>query len=300
MAGRKAVALGKWPLQPGRALLANLRFVRFRIVPEGLVVILVLLLASSFVAESISPFDPLSGAMRDRLQEPVLKPVFWQGHIMGTDQQGRDIFVRLLVGARYSFTVAAVALSLGGVIGLVLGMMAGYLGGAFDTVLMRIVDIMLAIPVVFLAMLLAAMFQPSLLLVSLALAFTYWAFYARMIRGEALSLAKRDYIKLAQVAGASRTRIILKHIFPHVTNTWIVLLSLQVGAAILAESSLSFLGAGVPPPSPAWGSMAAQGRTYLETAWWVSLFPGLAIILVVLCFNLLGDWLRDRLDPKYQ
>jgi len=165
---------------------------------------------------------------------------------------------------------------------------------------MRIVDIKLAIPVVLLAMLLAAMFKPSLLLVSVALAFVYWAFFARMIRGETLSLAKRDYIKLAQIAGASRTRIIFKHIFPHVTNTWVVLLSLQVGAAILAESSLSFLGAGVPPPNPAWGSMAAQGRTYLETAWWVSLFPGLAIVTVVLCFNLLGDWLRDRLDPRLQ
>jgi peptide/nickel transport system permease protein len=273
---------------------------RPRLVPEGLVLFLLVLLTASFAIERVSPFDPNVGNPRDRLQAPVLQPDFWNAHVLGTDQQGRDVFVRVLIGARYSFLVATLAIAIGGLVGLLLGMVAGYYGGWVDAVIMRSVDIVLAIPIIFLALILASAFRPSVGLVSAALALNLWAGYARMIRGETLSLMHRDFIKLARIAGAGAPRILLTHILPHVASTWIVLLSLQVGVAILAESSLSFLGAGIPPPAPAWGGMAADGRQYIRSAWWISVFPGLAILLVVLSFNLIGDWLRNRLDPRLQ
>lgn len=284
----------------GRRFMQVARGLKPRVVPEGILLVLLLLIISSFVITLVSPFDPLRGNPRDRLMAPEYGWQFWNLHVLGTDEQGRDVFVRVLVGARYSFAVAMIALGIGGTVGLVVGMVAGYMGGKIDTMLMRLTDIVLAMPLIFAALLLASMFGPSLMLLSLALAANLWAFYARMIRGETLSLANRDFVKLAKIAGAGTPRIITRHIFPHVTSTWTVLLSLQVGSAILAESSLSFLGAGIPPPAPAWGSMAAKGRRYIETAWWVSVYPGVAILVVVLIFNLLGDWLRDRLDPRFQ
>ena len=284
----------------GRSLKLVVKSIRPRVIPEGLLLILLLMIISSFVITMVSPFDPLRGNPRDRLLPPDIAWQFWDVHVLGTDEQGRDVFVRVLVGARYSFTVALIALGVGGTVGLLVGMISGYMGGKIDSLLMRITDMVLAVPVIFLALLLASMFGPSLMLLSLALASHLWAFYARMIRGETLSLAHRDFVKLAKIAGAGSPRIITRHIFPHVTSTWTVLLSLQVGSAILAESSLSFLGAGIPPPAPAWGSMAAKGRRYIETAWWVSVYPGVAILMTVLIFNLLGDWLRDRLDPRFQ
>ncbi len=272
---------------------------RPRIVPEGAVLAMLLLLISSFIITHVSPFDPLKGSPRDRLMPPDMAWRFWEVHFFGTDQNGRDVFARVIMGARYSLTVAAIAISVAGSVGLTVGLISGFFGGKIDSILMRTVDTVLAFPGVFLILLLASTFGPSLQLVALALGFTLWAFYARMIRGQTLEIRNRDFIKLSRIAGASNRRLILKHVLPHVLSLFIVLVSLQVGGAILAEAGLSFIGAGIPPPAPAWGGMAASGRNYIQTAWWVSVFPGLAIVLTVLSFNMLGDWLRDKLDPRF-
>ena len=283
-----------------RAALAAVLRLRPRLAPEGAILILLVMVIGSFSIEAISPFDPNVGQPRERLQGPQWQWDFWNVHVLGTDQQGRDIFVRLLVGARFSLLVAVLTVGIAGFVGLALGMIAGYYRGAAEAVLMRLTDAVLALPIILLALVLGVVYRPSITLVIVALSANLWAAYARMIRGETLSVMNRDFIRLARVAGAGPVRIIVHHIFPHVKNTFIVLLTLQFGVAILAESSLSFLGAGIPPPDPSWGSMASQGRQYIETAWWVSVFPGLAILLVVLSFNTMGDWMRDRLDPNLQ
>lgn len=273
---------------------------RPRPVPEGALLILLLMVVGSFTIEAISPFETLRGSPRDRLLSPEVQWDFWNGHLLGTDQQGRDVFLRILVGARFSLLIAGSVVGIAGVIGLALGMIAGYNRGFIEAFIMRLTDAVLALPVILAALVLATLYQPSVLLVIIALAINLWAGYARLIRGETLTVMGRDFIKLARIAGAGPVRIMFKHVLPHVVNTWVVLLTLQLGTAILAESSLSFLGAGIPPPNPAWGIMAAEGRRYIRDAWWVALFPGVAIMLVVLSFNLVGDWLRDRLDPRLQ
>ncbi len=284
----------------GRAIRTAFRKLRPRAVPEGACLVLLLLLASSFMIEQISPFSSVRGEITDRFLPPEIRPAFWEGHLFGTDQQGRDIFVRTILGARYSFAVAAIVVSLSGTLGLILGMVSGFLGGAVDGFIMRVVDGVLAFPTIFIIILIAISFGPSLLLLSLILGLTFWAAPARGIRALVLSLVNRDFIKASRVAGASNVRLIARHIFPHISDYWIIVLSLQTGAAILAEASLSFIGVGIPQPTPAWGNMVANGRSYVSTAWWVSMFPGLFIVLVVLCVNMLGDWLRDRLDPQFR
>lgn len=219
-------------------------------------------------------------------------------HLLGTDQLGRDILSRIILGARYSLSVAFSALITGGVVGLFIGMLSGYKGGWLDRALMRVVDSTLALPLILLAMILVVALNPSITTVIIAIAAIYWARFARVTRGETLSIKEREYVVLAQIAGASWFRIMLKHIFPNVLNTWVVLLTLIIGEVIMVTATLSFLGVGVPPPAPAWGNMLSEGRGYLTSAWWLSFFPGVAITLVVLSFNLFGDWLRDALDPK--
>ena len=302
MVGRRAAAglASAWRSPYARAAVGAASRLRPRLAPEGAILILLVMVVGTFSIEAISPFDPLVGQPRERLQGPEWAWDFWNVHILGTDQQGRDVFVRLLVGARFSLLVAALTVGIAGFVGLALGMVAGYYRGAVEAVLMRLTDAVLALPIILLALVLGVVYRRSITLVIIALSANLWAGYARMIRGETLSVMNRDFIRLARVAGAGPVRIIVHHIFPHVKNTFIVLLTLQFGVAILAESSLSFLGAGIPPPDPSWGSMASQGRQYIETAWWVTVFPGLAILLVVLSFNTMGDWIRDKLDPNLQ
>jgi peptide/nickel transport system permease protein len=238
------------------------------------------------------PFDPLKIAVRDRLLAP--SPL----HPLGTDNLGRDVLSRIIVGARTSFIVALAALAFGSVLGSLIGLAAGYFGGRLDAFVMRTADGMMAFPLVLAALLLVAVIGPGVHTVVIATSLILWARFARLIRSEVLSVRERDFIKLARIAGATSWRIMLVHILPNVLNSVVVLLTLQLGFVIIVEATLSFLGAGVPPPTPTWGQMVANGRTYIETAWWISLFPGLAIAVVVLSFNLLGDWLRDHLDPK--
>ena len=219
-------------------------------------------------------------------------------YLLGTDDLGRDILSRIIYGARISLIIAAVTLGVGGAIGTALGLVAGYFGGLIDEVLMRIVDIFLALPLVLVALVLVVAVGQSFFITSVVLVLFIWVRFARQIRGEVLQLKTMDYVSLAKVAGASTPRILFIHLFPGVVNTLIVVATLQVSIVILVESTLSFLGAGVPPPTPAWGSMVADGRDFLADAWWISTMPGVAILLTVLSLNLFGDWLRDRLDPK--
>jgi peptide/nickel transport system permease protein len=227
------------------------------------------------------------------LQEPSGELPF------GSDRQGRDLLSRLLYGARVTLIVAVTGTAVAGGIGMLLGIISGYFGGMVDQAIMRLTDAWLAIPFLMFAIFLAALIGPGIKNIVIVFGMIYWTRYARVIRGEVLTLRERDFVRLAQVAGLSNTRIILRHIVPNVINTWMVLASLTVGVVIVAEASLSFLGLGVPPPTPAWGLMLADGRTTLLAGqWWLTIFPGICISIVVLAANLLGDWLRVRLDPQ--
>ena len=219
-------------------------------------------------------------------------------HLLGTDHLGRDILSRIIHGARFSLIIAGITLFIGGGVGTLMGLLSGWYGGWVDEVIMRLVDIKVALPTILLALVLVVTLGQDFWVLVMVISLTIWPRFARMVRGEALDLKTRDYVALAQVAGAPTRRIIFKHLLPGVANTLIVVASLEVGIVILLEATLSFLGAGVRPPTPAWGSMVAAGRDRVATAWWISTMPGIAIMLTVMSLNLLGDWLRDTLDPR--
>ncbi len=219
-------------------------------------------------------------------------------YLLGTDKLGRDILSRIIYGSRISVLVAGIAIFISGAIGTTLGITAGYFGGWVDSLLMRLVDISLSIPIILMALVLVTALGASYQTIVTVLIIFLWAQYARQARGESLTVRVQDFVARARVAGASDARIMLKHIFPNVFNSLVVLATLQVGFVIILEASLSFLGAGIPRPNPAWGLMVSDGRELIISSWWVSLFPGLAILMVVMATNLLGDWLRDKLDPK--
>ena len=218
--------------------------------------------------------------------------------LLGTDVLGRDILSRIIFGARISLIVAAVTLGVGGGIGVAVGLLSGYYGGWMDELLMRLVDIILSLPLILVALVLVVAVGQSFEMIIVVLALWIWPRFARMVRGEVLQLKTLDYVALARVSGASTVRILFVHLFPGTINTLIVVATLQVGIVILVEATLSFLGAGVPPPDPAWGSMVADGRDRLVDAWWMATMPGVAILITVMSLNLFGDWLRDTLDPK--
>ena len=269
---------------------------RLPLVP--LFILTFLLVIPAVFATVVAPHDPLKGSLSKRLRAPVWQEGGSIEYPLGTDKLGRDILSRIIYGARVSLAVSAVAIFVGGIVGTSLGLISGYFGGRVDGLLMRLVDISLSLPTILLALVLVAAVGPSFGTVITVLVILLWARYARLVRGETLSIKERDFIARARVAGASHTRIMARYILPNVVNSLIVLATLQVGYVILLESALSFLGAGLPRPTPAWGLMVADGRELIVSAWWVSMFPGLAIMLTVLALNLLGDWLRDRLDPK--
>jgi peptide/nickel transport system permease protein len=262
--------------------------------------ILVPFVLMAVFANVIAPYDPTEPVAGLKIFAP---PVWMKGGsaqaLLGTDFQGRDTLSRLIFGARVSLIVGVMGTIVAGSIGTLLGILAGYLGGWVDQVVMRVTDAWLALPALVFAIFLATMLGPSMWNIVIILGAVYWTRYARVIRGEVLSLREREYVKLAEIAGASSYRVIKKHILPNVTNTAMVLASLTIGVVIIAEASLSFLGVGVPPPEPAWGLMLAEGRSTLMVGmWWLTIAPGLCIMLVVLATQLLGDWLRIRLDPQ--
>jgi len=262
--------------------------------------ILVPFVLIALFADWIAPYDPTEPIPGAKIFEP---PFWMEGGsvhaLLGTDFQSRDLLSRLIFGARVSLIVGVTGTLVAGSIGTALGILAGYLGGWVDQVIMRLTDAWLALPALVFAIFLATMLGPSMWNIVIILGAVYWTRYARVIRGEVLSLREREFVKLAEIAGGSRTRVIFRHILPNVLNSTMVLASLTIGVVIIAEASLSFLGVGVPPPEPAWGSMLADGRSMLMVGdWWLTIFPGLGILLVVLATQLLGDWLRVRLDPQ--
>jgi peptide/nickel transport system permease protein len=265
----------------------------------GLVIIGLLVIVAVF-APLIAPYDPTKGTLGDRLTPPAWTPGGSTAHLLGTDLLGRDTLSRLIFGARTSLAVAVLAILVSGIVGSLLGAIAGYLGGWVNVVIMRLVDLAFSFPAILLAMVLAVVVGPSFFNIIFVISLVLWAEYARMARGETLRVREMDFIALAQVAGVSKSRILMRHILPNVASSLIVLATLQVGIVIIMESSLSFLGVGVPPPTPDWGSMIAEGRSYVVTAWWLSLVPGVAIVATVLSFNLLGDTLTELINPSLQ
>ena len=286
------------PVEAARGLPRWLRLVRaWPLLPMLILVPLILVALGADVIAPYDPIQPVPGAK-------IYAPPFWMPGgsmhaLLGTDFQGRDILSRLLFGARVSLIVGVMGTLVAGSLGAALGILAGYLGGWVDQVIMRVTDAWLALPALVFAIFLATMLGPSMWNIIIILGLVYWTRYARVIRGEVLSLREREFVKLAEIAGARRWRVIRRHILPNVLNTTMILASLTIGVVIIAEASLSFLGVGVPPPQPAWGSMLAEARsTLMAGKWWLTVWPGLCILLVVLATQLFGDWLRVRLDPQ--
>jgi len=269
------------------------RFRRNRVATAGLVVIAALFLLS-FCAGFITPYDP------DALDAwHVLLPPS-SAHLFGTDELGRDVLTRVIFGARVSLKVGFVAVGIAVAIGTVVGLFAGFYGGWADSLLMRVVDIMLCFPTFFLILAVIAMLEPSIWYIMIIIGLTGWMGVARLVRAEVLSLKSRDFVSAARVLGASDLRIIFRHILPNALSPVLVSATLGVAGAILTESALSFLGIGVQPPTPSWGNILTSGKDYIEFAWWLSLFPGVAILVTVLSYNLVGEGIRDALDPRRQ
>jgi peptide/nickel transport system permease protein len=245
-----------------------------------------------------APLDPLDQNLERYLKAPGYVDTLGRTYWLGTDQQGRDILSRVIWGSRISLMVGITTVVVSGIIGVLLGIVAGYSGGWVDAVISRIIDTLFAVPFILLAMALVAILGASLQNIILAIALRTWIIYARVVRGEALSLREQEFVAGAKALGCGITRILLLHLVPNVMSSTIVVATLNLGRMIIIESSLSFLGLGVPPPTPTWGGMLAEGRAFLDTAWWIAFFPGVVLLLTVLGTNLLGDWLRDILDPR--
>ncbi len=277
--------------------------------------IIVLLIIAAIFAPLIAPENPRTINLRAII--PEIAPPIWntayyaenqivrqddptkpQRFILGADHAGRDVLSRVIFGARISLAVAAISAVTGIIVGTIVGLVAGYYGGFFDEIILRIVDVWNALPFLLLAILFSVTIGPSVVLVMGLLALVAWAGGVRNVRAEVLYLKEQDYVSQARVSGATGLRIMYRHLLPGVVNTVVVVATLRVGALILTEASLSFLGAGIPPQTPTWGNMISESRQYLSDAWWIAVFPGLAILLVVMSVNFLGDWLRDRLDPR--
>ena len=281
---------------PNRGLIrTTLRF--FRSWPVFSVLILLLVLLTGTTAQWIAPHAERTGDILDRHERPGLvggNPNF----LMGTDHLGRDILSRVIFGSRVSLVVAGIVIVLAATSGTLAGLVSGYFGGWVDEIMMRLVDGIIAMPLIVVVLVLAVVLGPSFGLLIGVLTVGSWPTFARIVRGETLVLKETDYVALAKVAGVSTPRILIRHLLPGVSNSVVVVATASVSGVILSEAGLSFLGVGVPPPTPSWGGMVADGRAYLVTAWWVAVFPGSAIGLTTLAFVFLGDWLRDRFDPR--
>jgi peptide/nickel transport system permease protein len=261
----------------------------------GIVILAFIALAVVF-APRLAPYGPLEQHIVDRLKPPVFAGGSLR-YVLGTDPIGRDILSRIIFGSRVSIAVGLSAVLIGGSLGLTLGMVSGYYGSTADMVIMRVADLQLAIPFLVLAIAVITVLKPGLLSIVLVLGLSSWVTYARVARGQVLSVRQRDFVEAARALGGSEARVLLRHMLPNVIAPVIVVATLEVGRMILAEAALSFLGLGIQPPAPTWGGITADGRDYLGTAWWISTLPGIAILLTVVAINFVGDWLRDVLDP---
>jgi len=275
---------------------ASRRLSSYPVVPLAIIGLMVVI---ALAADVLAPHNPEVGSLGMRFRPPVWQAGGSAAHLLGTDHLGRDVLSRLLFGARVSLVVGFTAVVVAGLLGVALGIAAGYLGGWVDEVIMRLTDTWLALPALTFAIFLAAVLGPSELNIIIVLSCVYWTRYARVIRGEVLSLKEREFVRLAIIAGCSRLTIMRRHILPNVLNSAIVLATLMLGVVVVTEAALSFLGVGVPPPKPAWGLMLADGKRGLMAGyWWLTVLPGLCIMFLVLAANLLGDWLRVKLDPQ--
>lgn len=282
---RKRNSIARW----GRLLLVS------KTGTVGLIIVVLVTLVAIF-ADVLTPHNPAQNNLQD-----MLKPPFWEEggsttYILGTDNLGRDILSRIIIGTRVSLMVGVFSVLVAGVVGMIIGIVAGYYGGIIDNVLMRIVDHFL--PLFILVVL--AVFEPSILVLILVIGFTNWVSYARVVRGEVLSVKEREFVKASRSIGTKNRVIMVKHVLPNVISSFIVISAMSVATAIILEASLSFLGLGIQPPDVSWGSMLTDGRNYLATNWWLATFPGIAITITVLGIILLGDWIRDVLDPRIQ
>ncbi len=266
-------------------------FKRNRLALGGLLVILITFLVAGF-APILAPYDPGKTDVSLKLKPPSTR------HYLGTDQLGRDVFSRMLYGSRVSLSVGFVAVAISILIGILVGALAGYYGGWVDSLLMRFVDVMLCFPSFFLILTVVALLGPSLFKVMVVIGITSWMGTSRFVRAEFLTLRERDFVQAARALGVRDRRIIFRHILPNALAPVFVTATLDVATAILVEAGLSFLGFGVQPPAPSWGNILTEGRIYIFDAWWLTVFPGLAILITVLSFNLLGEGLRDALDPR--
>lgn len=262
--------------------------------------LLILVTVGSVLAPVLSPHDPLAQDLANRLHSPTWRWLSLGDHPLGTDPLGRDVLSRILYGGRISVMIAAVAVVIGTVVGGTLGLLAGYIGGSTDRVIMRLTDIQLSLPPIILALALIAVHGASLPALILVLALSAWPPVARVFRGEALSHRDREYVLATRTIGARPGYVLLHHVLPNTAGPGIVIATLELGRTVLLAAALSFLGLGVQPPTPDWGAMLSGGRDYLTTAWWICTFPGIALIVLVTGVNLMGDWLRDRLDPHVE
>ena len=260
--------------------------------------VLLLMSGAAIAAPRIAPWDPGRQMLAKRLRPPAWQARGLREHPLGTDHLGRDILSRILYGGRISLGVGVSAVTLSACLGVSLGLLAGFHGGRTDALIMRVVDVFLAIPYILLAMGVVFALGPSLLNVILVMAVTRWVQFARIVRADVLSLREREFVAGARARGNRSLRLLLHHVLPNALTPIIVVATLELAFMIIYESALSFLGLGVQPPTPTWGWMLSDGRNYVATAWWLATFPGLAIMLTVLAVNLLGDWLRDTLDPR--
>jgi len=257
-----------------------------------------LLVFTAIFANFLAPYPYNETSLPERRLPPAWVEKGSMAHVLGTDTLGRDILSRAIYGARISLSVSLLAIAITTSVGTTLGIIAGYMGGNIDAFIMRLTDIAMAFPALLLAIIIAVSLGPGFFTVIFALSILGWAGYARIIRGEAMRLRNSEFVSQALISGASPWRIMIRHIFPNIVNVLIIGVTLSIGAMILAESAMSYLGIGIPPPTPSWGSMVADGRNDLDRAWWISTFPGILIGFVVLSGNFLGDWLRDKLDPR--
>ncbi len=263
----------------------------------GLSMVLMVVVSGIF-APILSPHDPIFQEVENRLLPPMGQEGAKAEYLLGTDHLGRDIVSRLIYGARISLVVSISAVAFSAILGTIIGLLSGFYGGKVDHFFMRIADVQLAFPFILLAIAIIAVLGPNLQNIIIVMGITGWVIYARVIRGEVLSLREKEYITAVRALGGSNARIIFKHLLPNVIPPCIVIITLEMARMIIMEAALSFLGLGIQPPTPTWGGMLADGRVYLATSWWLATFPGLVIMLVVLGINLLGNWLRDILDPR--
>jgi peptide/nickel transport system permease protein len=292
------VALGEVLHPPRKEWLVFLRrLARRRTALFGLVVV-VLVVLTALAAQFVTPFDPVEQDIGERLKAPGWHDAAGRLHPLGTEHLGRDLFARVLFGARPALLVGFAAVVISGLLGMVVGLLSGYFGGWIDDVFMRLADIQLAFPFILLAIAVIGVVGPSLTTIIVVIGVSSWVVYARIVRGAVLSVREREFVQAARALGSRDLRVLARHVLPNVLTPWMVVATLDMARVIVIESALSFLGLGVQPPTPTWGGMLADGRVYISTAWWLATFPGLAILITVLGINLFGDGLRDTLDPR--